>query len=152
MIRVDEFTYLYYLKESKEYGYYELVPYVRDARIVKGLPSSFHYWKSQFFFVSRDDWETNSDEIWREVPRLLRRWGTTSLGAQLFFSCVSSLLTLLLVVLCAVKQRPRLKSRFKQCVETTIKYVRTIEDFDDLVDPRTLALHYLGLEPFAFVL
>ena len=26
MIRVDEFTYLYYLKESKEYGYYELVP------------------------------------------------------------------------------------------------------------------------------
>ena len=26
MIRVDEFTYLYYLKESKEYGYYKLVP------------------------------------------------------------------------------------------------------------------------------
>ena len=86
MIRVDEFTYLYYLKESKEYGYYELVPYVRDARIVKGLPSSFHYWKSQFFFVTRDDWETNSDEIWREVPRLLRRWGTTSLGASLLAS------------------------------------------------------------------
>ena len=26
MIRVDEFTYLYRLKELKEYGYYELVP------------------------------------------------------------------------------------------------------------------------------
>jgi len=26
MIRVDEFTYLYHLKKSKEYGYYELVP------------------------------------------------------------------------------------------------------------------------------
>ena len=26
MIRVDEFTYLYRLNESKEYGYYELVP------------------------------------------------------------------------------------------------------------------------------
>ena len=26
MIRVDEFTYLYHLKESKEYRYYELVP------------------------------------------------------------------------------------------------------------------------------
>ena len=41
MIRVDEFIYLYYLKESKEYGYYELVPWVREARIVRGLPSSF---------------------------------------------------------------------------------------------------------------
>ena len=41
MIRVDEFTYLYRLKESKEYGYYELVPWVRKARIVRGLPSSF---------------------------------------------------------------------------------------------------------------
>ena len=27
MIRVDEFTYLYRLKESKEYRYYELVPW-----------------------------------------------------------------------------------------------------------------------------
>ena len=26
MIRVDEFVYLYCLKESKEYGYYEIVP------------------------------------------------------------------------------------------------------------------------------
>ena len=41
MIRVDEFIYLYHLKESKEYGYYELVPWVREARIVRGLPSSF---------------------------------------------------------------------------------------------------------------
>ena len=41
MIRVDEFIYLYHLKESKEYGYYELVPWVREARIVKGFPSSF---------------------------------------------------------------------------------------------------------------
>ena len=38
MIRVDEFTYLYHLKESKEYGYYELVPWVKEAWIVKGLP------------------------------------------------------------------------------------------------------------------
>ena len=28
MIRVDEFTFLYHQKESKEYGYYELVPWV----------------------------------------------------------------------------------------------------------------------------
>ena len=43
MIRVDEFTYLYSLKESKEYGYYELVPWVRKAGIVIDLLSSFRY-------------------------------------------------------------------------------------------------------------
>ena len=63
MIRVDKFTYLYRLKESKEYGYYELVPWVREARIVKGLPLSFRYWKSQFFFVFEDEWETPSGEV-----------------------------------------------------------------------------------------
>ena len=63
MIRVDEFTYLYHLKESKEYGYYELVPWVRKARIVIDLPSSFKYWKSQFFFMSGDDWETPFKEV-----------------------------------------------------------------------------------------
>ena len=41
MIKVDEFTYLYRLKESKEYGYYELLPWVKESRIVRGLPSSF---------------------------------------------------------------------------------------------------------------
>ena len=41
MIRVDEFIYLYHLKESKEYRYYELVPWVRKARIITDLPSSF---------------------------------------------------------------------------------------------------------------
>ena len=54
MIKVGELTYLYHLKESKEYGYYELVPWERRTRIVKGLPLSFKYWKSRFFFVSGD--------------------------------------------------------------------------------------------------
>ena len=58
MIRVGELTYPYRLKESKECGYYELVPWERRTRIVKGLPSSFRYWKSRFFFVSGDDFET----------------------------------------------------------------------------------------------
>ena len=43
MIKVGELVHLYRLKESKEYGYYELVPWVRRARIVRGLPSSFRY-------------------------------------------------------------------------------------------------------------
>ena len=46
MIKVDELVHLYHLKESKEYGYYELVPWVWEARIVRDLPLLFRYWKS----------------------------------------------------------------------------------------------------------
>ena len=52
MLKVDELVYMYRLKESKEYEYYKLVPWERRTRIVKGLPLSFRYWKSRFFFVS----------------------------------------------------------------------------------------------------
>ena len=52
MIGIDKFTYLYCFKEFKEYGYYELMPWVREARI---------------------------------VPRLLRRWGVSSLGASFLY-------------------------------------------------------------------
>jgi len=43
MIKVDKLVYLYRLKESKEHGYYELVPWERRTRIIWGLPSSFRY-------------------------------------------------------------------------------------------------------------
>ena len=84
IIKVSELVHLYRLKESKEYGYYELVPWVRKARIVRGLPSSFKYWKSHFFFVSEDDFKTPASEAWGDVPRLLHRWGTPHLGASTF--------------------------------------------------------------------
>ena len=41
---------------------------------------------------------------------------------------------------------------YNQRVTVAIEYAKTIDDFDDLVDPRTLALHCLGPEPSAFVL
>ena len=88
MIKVSELVYLYRLKESKEYGYYELVPWARRTRIIKGLPSSFRYWKSHLFFVSGDDFKTPSSEAWGDIPRLLRLWGTPNLGASMFlFVC-----------------------------------------------------------------
>ena len=43
MIKVDKLVYLYHLKESKEHGYYELVPWERKTRIIRDLPSSFRY-------------------------------------------------------------------------------------------------------------
>ena len=63
MIRVDELVYLYHLKAFKEHGYYDLVPWEMRTRIVRNLPSSFRCWKSRFFFVFGDDWETPSNEI-----------------------------------------------------------------------------------------
>ena len=61
-------------------------------------------------------------------------------------------LTLLFVVSCAVKRQPKLKSRYRKCVEAAIEYTKKIDDFDDLVDPCTLALHCLGPDPFSYVL
>ena len=110
MIRVNKFTYLYLLKESKEYGYYEFMPWVRKARIVTDLPLSFRYWKSQFFFVSRDDWETLPDEVWGDVPRLLRQWRTPSLGASFLYKslctsvCLSFSSSLTFLVCCVQLQ------------------------------------------------
>ena len=84
LFKVDELVYMYRLKEFKEYRCYELVPWERRTRIVKGLPLSFRYWKSRFFFMSGDDFKTPSGGVWGELPRLLRLWGTSTLGALLF--------------------------------------------------------------------
>ena len=73
MITVNEFVHLYRLKESKEFLYYEFVPWNSKSRLIVDLPSSFHYWKSRYFFVSGDGWETFSDDFWGDVSRLLRR-------------------------------------------------------------------------------
>ena len=96
MIRVDEFAYLYRLKESKEYEYCEFVPWGRKVRIITDLPSAFRYWKSLFFFVSRDDWETFPNEVWGDIPRLFHRWRASSLGASFLFK---SLCTYAFVIL-----------------------------------------------------
>ena len=37
-------------------------------------------------------------------------------------------------------------------VQAVIEYISTIEDFDELVDPRTLERRCLGLEPSHYVL
>ena len=51
-----------------------------------------------------------------------------------------------------VKKGPRLKSKCKKSTQAAIEYMKMIDDFDDLVDPRTLAHHFLGLKPLSFIL
>ena len=81
MITLNELVHLYRLKESKEFSYYELVPWDRRSRLIADLPSSFRYWKSRYFFVSGDGWEILFDDFWGDFPRLLRWWETLVLGA-----------------------------------------------------------------------
>ena len=166
MITLNEFVYLYHLKESKEFGYYELVPWDRRSRLIVDLPSSFHYWKFRYFFVSGDSWETLSDDFWGDVHRLLRRWETPQLGAFAlhFFFFLVYLFTWIVPsdLVCVfffffffcfiVRDHPKLESRFEKRVWAAVKYVSTIDNFDDPVDPRTLARHLLGLEPSHYVL
>ena len=45
-----------------------------------------------------------------------------------------------------------LESKYKKSVEKAIEYVRTIKNFNDLVDLRTPAFYCLGPEPSSFVL
>ena len=53
---------------------------------------------------------------------------------------------------CVVKRRPKLKSKYEGRVEKAIEYAKTVESWDDLVDPRTLAFYCLGLDPSSYVL
>ena len=45
-----------------------------------------------------------------------------------------------------------MKSRYRERAQKAIEYTRTVENWDDLVDPRTLAFYCLSPEPSAFVL
>ena len=51
-----------------------------------------------------------------------------------------------------MKERLELEAKFAERVQAAIRYARTIEDFGELIDPRTLARHCLGPEPSLYVL
>ena len=53
---------------------------------------------------------------------------------------------------CVVKRWPKLKSKYRGCVEKAIEYAKTVESWDDLVDPRTLVFYCLGPNPSSYVL
>ena len=56
------------------------------------------------------------------------------------------------VLLFAVKERPDLDNKFIVRVQAAVKHAATIEDFNELIDPRSLARHCLGPEPSLYVL
>ena len=56
------------------------------------------------------------------------------------------------VLLLTVKERPDLDNKFDGRVQVAVKYAAMIEDFNEFIDPRTLARHCLGPEPSLYVL
>ena len=110
------------------------------------------------FFVSGNGWETLSDDFWGDVPRLLCRWETPCLSVFASMFLLFIVLSVLIIILTlhhfcfVVKKRHELEDKFEERVLEAVKYASTIEDFYELVDPRTLACHCLGLEPSPYVL
>ena len=51
-----------------------------------------------------------------------------------------------------MKRRPKLKSKYQGRVEKAIQYAKTIESWEDLVDPCTHAFYCLCMDPSAYVL
>ena len=47
----------------------------------------------------------------------------------------------------AIFQCPHLKKRYQHCVKKVKEYLESVKDFDELVSPQTLSLHFLGPEP-----
>ena len=73
-------------------------------------------------------------------------------GASFLSLCCFSFLfvsdnAIWLVLLFAVSQRPRLMKRYQLRAEKVKEYLEAVKDFDELVSPRSLFLHFLGLEP-----
>ena len=158
MITLNEFLYLYHLKASTHYGYFELLPWDRKSRVVRGFPSSFCDWKSQYFFVSGKGWETLSDDFWGEVHRLLQKWEVPALGEYLhhsslllFIVWVLRLMTLFFWSASAL-DRPDFEDQYHHHVLVVLAYACEVDDFDDFVDPRQLYTCCFGPEPLRYML
>ena len=102
-----------------------------------------------------------SNDLWGEVPRLLRRWEIPTL-VVLFFSSslcflfillVSNFLTFFLIRF-AVVERPELEEQFQGRVEATLELAFTLssEDFKGFVGARRFYKCCLGPEPSELVL
>ena len=93
---------------------------------------------------------------------MLRQWETPLLGAfalqemllfpSPFFFFNPGHYSDPCVLLFTVKERPDLDNKFDGRVQAAVKYAATIEDFNELIDPRTLTRHCLGPEPSLYVL
>ena len=104
MITLNKFLHLYRLKPSIHYGYFEILPWSRESRIIRSFLTSFRDWKSRYLFVSGSGWETMTNNLWGEVPWLLQKWEIPSFSAFLYLFVWPTVLTYHFLILQLVLQ------------------------------------------------
>ena len=82
ILKVEKFLHFYHLGRPKLPGYWEFKPWDKNSRLVFNSPSSLREWKTKFFFMSSEGWETTPSENLENAPKLLHRWGTPDSGAS----------------------------------------------------------------------
>ena len=70
----------------------------------------------------------------------------------LYRACDNLVIDFILFYFFIVKTRPHLKSCYKDHLKWVLEYVDEVKDFDDLISPNNLSLHFLGLKPSSGVL
>ena len=70
----------------------------------------------------------------------------------LYRACDNLVIHFILFCFFIVKTCPHLKSCYKDRLKRVLEYVDKVKDFDDLISPNNLSLHFLGPEPSGGVL
>nr|POE46265.1 hypothetical protein CFP56_54128 [Quercus suber] len=105
------------------------------------------------FFVSGDGWEFVPGEGLDDAPKLLCSWETlkSSVSFNLFYLYALNSLDVcdayVNIFIFAPSIRPHLKRRYHTCVEKVREYLEIVKDFNELISPQYLFLHFLGPEP-----
>ena len=79
-----------------------------------------------------------------EFPCLVRLVHLSCLCDCFSLSLLVTMIDGSLVPLFAVSHCPRLKKRYHHHVEKVKEYLESVKDFDELISPQTLSLHFLG--------
>lgn len=159
ILRIEEFLHLNHLKQSKVPSYWEFKPWDKRSRLVFDSPSPLREWKTSFFFVFGDGWETTPCENLNDVSKLLHRWGIPESGASFIFLLYihvhiyicSSFLNFAKKNVFTESPCPRLKKRCHNRLEKVRGYIKSISNFNELIYPQSLFLHFLGPEPSSYV-
>ena len=141
ILRVEEFLHLYHLKRSKLPSYWEFKPWDKRSRLVIDSLSPLHEWKTSFFFVFGDGWETTPRENSNDISKFLHRLGTPKPGASfifLLYICVhiyicSSFLNFAKEFFFTGSPCPRLKKRYHNRLEKVRGYIKSISHFNELI-------------------
>ena len=151
---LNEFLYLYHLKAFTHYGYFELFPWDRKSRVVKGFPSSFRDWKSWHFFHF---WNGLGNHVWwlfgvcayfLHLPLVLYIY----IYIYIYFLYHCCLPNNVYFSIFVALDHPELEDQQCSRVRVAFAFACEIEDFDDLIDPCHFFDCCLGLEPSKYML